>query len=402
MLPFIDARSVYSVKPSSVTRFWGYGWLFPVIILVTVFQNYHDISALMSEGDLLLFKYEGPVLYKIIKDIVYIILFVAIALHSYFIGRLPVAQFSGWLITLIVALVVFSTIDNSPTAGLIGFRWVFPLILFVLMKDWVRTVDNNSAVRWVFIGLIGCLALQFYQLLFMPPVFGEIFPGIPARTPGFFVAPNSASFFGCASAACVMVFAPRKLKLHVYAVVLAVAVSALAQSGTGLVVSSLLALRVLCGRQKTIFWLVALFGVAFALPNLDFLTGRDSYVELSGGGRIDAFLKIFDEAAFSLTNFGIYTNAANLLSANPEDQIAADSLIASWVGNFGLLSAPAFLLLFLFARYDMPTVNWSSAMPCLLVFGLFSMTTIVFEAFPMNLYLALGVWAAQRSTCTRA
>ena len=373
-----------------------YGWLFPAIILATAFQNYDDLSVLMTEGTLMLYRYDGSAFFKITKDAIYAVLFLAILFHSYRIGRLPLTRYSAWLIALIFSMVVFSIVNNDSLAGLIGLRWVFPFFLFVLMKDWSRLVDLGAAVRWMLFGLGSCLAVQSYQLFFMPPVFGEVLPGISARTPGFFVAPNSAAFFACASAACIMVFEPFRLKLRMYSVVLAMAVSALAQSGTGMVASSLLVLLLICGRQQTVFWLVALFGVALALPNLDVLTGRERYVELSGGGRIDSLLTIIDESALSFASFGLYTNAANLLSDDPAGQLAPDSLIASWAGNFGIFSPLAFLLSALFVRYGMRVVDWRRAMPCVLVFGAFSMTTIVFEAFPMNLYLALGVWSAQR------
>ncbi|MGH8846605.1 MAG: hypothetical protein ACREXQ_05080, partial [Polaromonas sp.] len=124
----------------------------------------------------------------------------------------------------------------------------------------------------------------------------------------------------------------------------------------------------------------------------------EDYVELSGGGRLDAFLDIARDSAFSVARFGLYTNTANLQSANPEDQLAPDSLMASWAGNFGFFAVLAAVLSALFIRYRMRAVDWSGAMPCVLVFGIFSMTTIVFEAFPMNLYLALGIWSARRAT----
>lgn len=377
-------------------------WPFPFIFFATVFQNYHDLSGLMSEGSLSLFQYEGPAIYKVIKDIIYVLLFISIINHAFKVRRLPITRSSGWFIVLVSAMVVFSTIDNGVFIGLIGLRWIFPFILFLIIKDWSGLVDKNLSWQWLLLGLLSCLALQIYQLFFMAPVFGEILPGISARTPGLFVAPNSAAFFACASAACVMVFRPCKFKLHLYAVILALVISSLAQSGTGMVASVLLALHILCGRQHVVFWIITLCGLALALPNLDFLTMRENYVELSGGGRLEALFKIFDESALSVARFGLYTNAANLLSANPEDQLAPDSLIASWVGNFGIFAAVAFLLSALFVRYGMREVDWSRAMPCTLIFGVFSMTTVVFEAFPMNLYLALGVWSARRpirTTC---
>jgi hypothetical protein len=383
-----------------MTLFVRYDFLYPGILLATVLQNYHGLSMLMSEGSLSLFKYEGPFIYKILKDIIYIFLFALICFHAFKIRRLPLSRFSGCLVVLISAMIFFSAIDNGPLIGMIGLRWIFPFILFILMKDWGRLVDRNSALPWMLLGLICCLVVQIFQFFFMPPVFGEIFSDIPARVPGFFVAPNSAAFFACASAACVMVFAPFKLRLNLCAIVLALVISLLAQSGTGMVASVLLALRLLFGRQHVVFWVVALFVSAIVIPNLDLLTMRDDYVELSGGGRVDALLKIANDSALSISHFGLYTNTANLLSANPEDQMAPDSLIASWVGNFGVFASVAILLSALFVRYGMRAVDWSRAMPCVLVFGVFSLTTIVFEAFPMNLYLALGVWSAWRPTRT--
>lgn len=380
--------------------FGHYAWFFPMLLLATIFQNYHDLSILMSEGSLFLFRYEGPVFYKMLKDIIYLMILAFIVFSSFAFERLPVDQLSVLLIVFIFAMVGFSAIDNGLLVGVIGLRWAFPFLLFILMKDWVRLVDTNAAVRWLMIGLVFCLTVQIHQLFFMPPVFGEIIPGISARTPGFFVAPNSTAFFACASAASVMVFVPSRLRLHIFSVILSIAVSSLAQSGTGMLASSMLALWILCGNRHSVFWIVALFGLILALPNLDILTGRDSYVELSGGGRIDAFWKILDESAFSFSSLGLYTNTANLLSNHPEDGLAPDSLIASWVGNFGVFASAIFLLSMLFVLHGMRRVDWNRAMPCVLVFFAFSMTTIIFEAFPMNLYLALGVWGAQRQSYT--
>ncbi|MGH8833280.1 MAG: hypothetical protein ACREXV_19675 [Polaromonas sp.] len=373
-------------------------WLFPAMLMAAVLQNFHDLSLLFSEGSLSLFRYDGPIIYKALKDILYVSVLAAILYRAQKTARSPLTGYSGALIALILFMVALSMLANGFVAGLIGLRWIFPFMLFLLMGDWSEVLDTAAAVPWIVLGLAGCLVVQVYQLFYMPPVFGEIFPGVPARTPGFFVAPNSTAFFACVSAACVMVFAPSKLKLRVLAVGLALMVSALAQSGTGIVTAVLLGLRLMCGRHRQVFWMATLCALALALPNLDFLTMREDYVELSGGGRLDAFLDIARDSAFSVARFGLYTNTANLQSANPEDQLAPDSLMASWAGNFGFFAVLAAVLSALFIRYRMRAVDWSGAMPCVLVFGIFSMTTIVFEAFPMNLYLALGIWSARRAT----
>lgn len=373
-------------------------WIFPTMLMAAILQNSHDLFLLFSEQSLFLFRYDGPIIYKALKDVLYVSVFGAIIYRAQKIGRSPLTDYSGILITLILFMVILSMLDNGFVAGLIGLRWVFPFILFLLIGDWSEVLDTAAAVPWILLGLAGSLAVQVYQLFHMPPVFGEIFPGVPARTPGFFVAPNSTAFFACVSAACVMVFAPTKLRFSVLAVGLALMGSTLAQSGTGMVVAVLLGLRLMCGRHRYAFWGITLCTLALALPNLDFLTMRENYVELSGGGRVGAFLDIARESAFTVSRFGLYTNTANLQSANPEDQLAPDSLIASWVGNFGFFALLATVLSALFIRYRMRSVVWSRAMPCVLVFGIFSMTTIVFEAFPMNIYLALGIWSSRRPT----
>lgn len=385
-------------RNQEMMSFSGTRWIFPAMLLAAVLQNFHDLALLISDSKLALFRYDGPVIYKALKDVLYAAVLAAILYHAKKSGRSPLNYHSFAFFSLILTMAALSTLANGYFAGLIGLRWIFPFILFLLMNDWSTEHDTDAAIPWLVIGLAGCLALQIYQLFTMPPVFGEIFPGIPARTPGFFVAPNSTAFFACASTACIMTFAPSNLKLSVVVVMLALMSCALTQSGTGMVVALLLGLRLLCGRHHQVFWIITLCTLALALPNLDLLTMRKDYVELSGGGRLEAFLNIARESAFSISRFGVYTNAANLLSEDPENQLAPDSLIASWVGNFGLFATLAAVLGALFIRYRMQAVDWSRAMPCVLVFGIFSMTTIVFEAFPMNLYLALGIWSARRAT----
>lgn len=371
-------------------------WIFPAMLMATVLQNYYDLSLLFSEGTLSLFRYDGPIIFKLLKDVLYFTVLLTLLHHAQRTGRSPLTDYSSALIVLILLMVTLSVLMNGYLVGLGGLRWIFPFMLFLLMGDWSEVLDTSAAVPWVVLGLVVCLAVQIYQLLYMPPVFGEIFLGLSARTPGFFVAPNSTAFFACGSAACVMAFAPTKSKLKMLVLVLALMVSALAQSGTGVVAAVVLGLHLMCGRHRRIFWMVTLCALALALPSLDFLMMREDYVELSGGGRAEAFLTIVRESALSVARFGLYTNVANLQSVNPADQLAPDSLIASWVGNFGLFSILVAVLSALFIRYRMRAVVWARAMPCVLVFGIFSMTTIVFEAFPMNMYLAIGIWSTRR------
>ncbi len=372
-------------------------WLFPLLLLATLPQNYYDLSAIFAGQPLALYTYQGPIALKLGKDFVYLLLF-GIALWDGLIERRSPLEDFGMLVVLIIGMLfAVSVVQNGPFVALIGVRWTLPFLLFFVLRHWASELDTRVAARWVMAGLVLAVVAQFVQLALMPPVYGEVLPGIPARTPGIFLLPNSAAFFGCASAACVLAFPNSSGAQRGWAVLLSIVTSALAQSGTGVIVSMVLALRwVTTGRPLT-FWVVALVAVAAVFPNLEQIMGREAdYLAESGGGRIEVLLGIARDAMTAVNNFGTYTNAANLQADNPAGEVAVDSLVAAWIGNFGLAALPVLFLVALFAAYRMDDIDWKRAAPCVLVLVLFSFTTVVFEAFPMNLYLLLGIWGARK------
>lgn len=372
----------------------GGRWFFPFVLLATLLQNYHDLAALMTHGSIALYTYTGPIVYKIGKDIIYMMLLASIAWSAWSLGRTPLMDYALGFIILVFAQWAISVLVNGPLIATIGLRWITPFLLFLLMRDWVNALDKDVAEKWLLRGLYVCLAVQVVQLFTMPAVFGEILPGVPARTPGIFIVPNSASFFGCASAALLIIFNSNSRAKCCYFVILGGLISLLAQSGTGIVTAALMALYVFCGRRIKLFGLMMVVGVLLMMPSLNVLTQRADFVAISGGSRLKTLWDTLSGAAFGISNFGVYTNAANLVSANPAEQVAPDSLVTSWIGNFGAFWAFGALLIALFVRFRMTQVDWIRATPALIVFACFSMTTIVFEAFPMNLYLAIGLWSA--------
>ena len=373
-------------------------WLFPLILVATLFQSYHDLSALLSDGQLALFRYEGSIIDKVGKDIIYALLFIEILRTAKKRHTLPLVDFSVALGCLIFALVSISIISNGLVIAMLGLRWATPFILFLMLRDWSKALDRNNTIHWLIFGMIICLGAQIYQIFNMPPVFGEFIFGIPARTPGIFIAPNAGAFFACASAALVVTLKPSGRKSNFLVVVLALIISTLAQSGTGIITSLVLLLYLFCERSPIMFLGLALLTLVATLSNLNVLIMREDYVEISGGGRVDVLIEIARSSIFSVSNFGVFTNAGNLMNENPEDKLSPDSLIASWIGNFGFLSPLTLILTVFFVKYRMKSMQWWVSAPCIVVFILFSLTTITFEAFPMNIYIAIGLWSARRST----
>ena len=370
-------------------------WLVPALLIATLFQNYYDLSAILDGEKLALYAYEGPLIFKLGKDAIYITLLAVVARRAFKFQQSPMTDYALMTFCIIAMLFVFSALVNGPIVALLGIRWSLPFLLFFILRDWARAIERKQAIRWLMAGMITCLAAQIYQLFNMPPVFGEVLPGIPARTPGIFIAPNSTAFFACASAAFILALSGGLGKFSAVCIALAIIISLLAQSGTGMIVSFILGFRALTSKRPAIFWTISLLIVLATVPNLDSLTQRDDYVSASGGGRLKVLADITQKSALEIHNFGVFTNAANLQSDNPKDQVAADSLVASWIGNFGGAAPLLFALTCLFITFNMRKVNWKIAAPCAITFAFFSMTTIVFEAFPMNIFVAIGLWVSQ-------
>jgi hypothetical protein len=369
-------------------------WLFPAALAATLVQNYFDLTTLLAGGGLDLASYGGPLWMKLGKDLIYVGIAAAVAWQGFRLRRIPATPGSFAVLVVVAMLIAITLVANGPVIAVIGFRWVLPFLLFLAMGDWAPLIDRRAARWWLLGGVLLCLAAQVYELFHMPTVFGAIFGGLAARTPGIFVTPNSAAFFACASAATIRALEPDDPAWGWAAVLLAFAVSALTQSGTGIIVTSILVLQMGARHRPVIFWAVALGGSAVLFLNLDVLTQRDDYVAVSGGTRLELLEFIVRRSFLSLTHFGVFTNAAYLQFANAGDSIVSDSLVASWMGNFGAMAIPAAVLTGLFVVGRIDRATWPRVEPVLMVFALFAMTTVIFEAFPMNVYLAIGFWAA--------
>lgn len=368
-------------------------WVVPLLIVSAMFQNYFDLQSVMSGESLKLYQAQGPLAIRALKDTTYIFIILALIYFIYTSGSNVSITF---LLIFTVSLCLFALSigkHNLITAAL-GLRWITPLLIFMLMKDWVRHFDGRAVIGWVYGGMLICAGLQIYQLFNMPPIYGTIF-GLSARTPGIFLAPNTASFFGCTCAAFIITFSGGNFWHKVASASLAFFISSLAQSGTGVVVSAFLILHIFFARSQALLFIAAGLAMLWVIPNLDILLSRDGFTELSGGGRVDRFSEIVSESAFSLNNFGFYTNAANLADAMSQYRRAVDSLIASFIGNFGATTAFVLAAFIFFIMENFKGTKFSNVVPILSVFVVFSFSTIVFEAYPMNILIALSFWGAK-------
>lgn len=368
-------------------------WVVPLLIVSAMFQNYFDLLSVMSGESLKLYQAQGPLAIRALKDMTYIFIIFAL-IYFIYSSRNNVSIAFLLIFTVAICLFALSIGKHNLITAALGLRWITPLLIFMLMKDWAGHFDGRAVIGWVYGGMLICAALQIYQLFNMPPIYGTIF-GLSARTPGIFLAPNTASFFGCTGAAFIITFSGGNFRHKVASASLALVISSLAQSGTGVVVSAFLILHIFLARSQAVLFIAAGLAMLWVIPNLDTLLLRDGFTELSGGGRIDRFSEIVSESAFSLNNFGFYTNAANLADAMSQYRRAVDSLIASFIGNFGATTAFVLAALIFFILENFKGARLSNFVPILSVFVVFSFSTIVFEAYPMNILIALSFWGAK-------
>jgi hypothetical protein len=370
-------------------------WLFPFILAAAVLQNYYDFKAIFDGGALNLSTYEGPIVFKLLKDIIYLGLLAVVIWVAFQIKRWPATLASMLFVILVLFSFSISAAMNDFTIAAIGLRWVMPFVLFLFLRDAAARINPDKGIVWLFFGMLFCLFAQIYQLFNMPPIYGEIFGGWPARTPGIFLAPNSTAFFACSCCACISAFAWHKYWTRVAAACMSLLICLLAQSGTGILTATVLLIWLASGRYSSLSLIVAATLGALIFFNLDAITMREDYVATSGGNRLDVFVDTLGMAMTSIGNFGIYTNAGALNENVFAVNFAVDSLWASWFGNFGVLAPVQLAIVAAFFLQIKKEINWRLAFPCVLVFFLFSMTTIIFEAYPMNLLLGFGVWAAK-------
>jgi hypothetical protein len=367
-----------------------------VIVLAAIFQNYHDLTVLMTTGQANLLAYEGPLVFKLMKDAIMAFLMATCLVVAITGPRNLFTEASLLCFAFIALLFVLSLFSNGLLVALSGLRWFAPIALFLLLRVRPLSFDIVYAARIMSLSVVGCLALQCYQLFYMPPFYGFTLFGLSGRVPGFFLVPNTTAFYVCVSAALSLAFEPRK-DLKVLAVLAAVASTTLTQSGTGFVAIAALVCYALLRRAGFLSLPVAALAVILVFVNLDYITGREGLVGVSGGDRIRIIFELALPAASKLDCFGCFTNAAALLlnkaATMAEGQVLAfDSFIASVIGNLGLFLLPVALCVAVFTINSCRKAQWRRLAPLLLVYALFSLTTIVTEAFPMSILLPLLIW----------
>jgi hypothetical protein len=377
-----------------------------LVVITGVLQNLFEIGSLFLDNTFNFTTYEGPLVFKIFKDVFVAFLIMFSLVFGWSKKCKPLTPETIFCMLMIALLFFLSSMANGVMIAAAGLRWFLPVLLFMVFRGLAGNVKIEMLTKLLYTLLSVCVVLQVLQLFFMPPLYGTIGSGLAARVPGFFIFPNTTAFFASVATSCVLVFGTSRF-MRASSIILCAASSGLAQSGTGILVSILLVLFYFFGRYRKLILCVAPLVLIPLLFFLDEITGRGDFLALSGGGRLEVFSRIVSTTFTSYDSFGLFTNTGVLMSGRFFDNgndlaTVADSMFAAMAGNLGMYSLLVMFSLACYIKKRTEAIDWLKLMPIVAVYFLFSFTTIISEAYPMNLLLTFLMWSSPTLAIHRA
>ncbi len=327
-------------------------------------------------------------LIKFSKDIIFLLLI--LVGFFYFLFKSKLSK-KGFFYFIVFICIVIPSILMSVTSGIImifaGLRWLVPVILIFFISNSIDEKFLNSLIK-ILIGLfIFHFVLQILQAFFASAWYGVNALGLNARNPGLFLIPNTGAFFSLIILYFILYLSSLTVKSKILSIPFFFISVMLTLSGTGFLLFFLI----------IFFWffnlkflkylpLIIVLIIPFFIYSLDlFLSRGEGYVENSGGGRLKIFIESFDLAGLFSNKFGMGTNSYVMLGGGT----IMDSLYASVVLNLGIFGLFFLFSLIIFSLFISIYMKDKALFVFVLVISIYSATTILFEAYPMNLLTAI-------------
>jgi len=275
-----------------------------------------------------------------------------------------------------------------------GVRWTIPLLLIIVLLKYIdkrlQTKISKILIYLFFIAFI----FQIIEFLYMPPLWGQNALGLSKRNPGFFAQNNTMAFFTLIVFYYSLVFKTSKKLSNITYTLVPLSIY-LTSSGTGVVVLGIMYIYLIYSKIKDTFLRASFFILLSGLLGvflymLPILTNRGNVYQ-SILARVSIFFRSFNlDNLFLSSYFGLATNTGILMnhkfSLVSTEFFIADSTLTSIVANIGIIALAVFLYIIFYVR----SKSLEFAL-FLIVFGLFSITTIIMEAYPMNLLFAINI-----------
>ena len=297
---------------------------------------------------------------------------------------------------LIISLSI-SILHNDLIYLLAGLRWSYPILLGILLIGQVSKKNLSGLTNILGIVFILSFSVQIIQVLKSSHWYGTSFLGISKRNPGLFLIPNTKAFFTLCTMFFFLFFKKKSIfkTLVLFLIPISIFITA---SGAGiatyLIILSMYGVGLVFNLRipVSIIGLQSVFISLFTIFLLPIVINRPNLVTTSGWERVKKFTHHFDSSFFS-SKFGTGSNSAvlleNFLSLEKKAQIV-DSTLGSILANLGWvgivllgIGMTIWISRIIFIRRNLEIITFT----CL--FLLFSLTTIITEAYPMNLLFSL-------------
>lgn len=345
-----------------------------------------------------------PIYIKLIKDIglVSLIFFSSLAIfkkkkvHRLLLLYIPLIIFTLFLFAI--------SYLNHPILALAGIRWILPVFLSFFLINHVNDKLMAEVAKVLFILILISLSAQVYQLFYASAWYGVNALGLAARVPGIFLIPNTSGFFICLGLFFNYFFYSKNNYNRKLILVLGSISIFLTASGTAivtllLIVFTVVAYKIVKRRNFILFLflfpqilVILLLATLSLLPTL---TGRgEGILSISGASRWNQFIEILNDSQLIATEFGKGTNTGIALQANLDvatGSIITDSMYTAIISNTGIIGGVIFLAMILIWLFYTLRSKQLDVICFTMIYSLFSATTPITEAFPMNLLFALGL-----------
>ena len=350
-----------------------------LLILCTPIFNYQEIVSFFTNTSAESSSLSA--VYKVGKDIAFLLIIILDVILI--IKTKKISRMFLWFYMVLISLIISSWFfSNSVLLLIIGIRWCLPLFLILPFFVAVDKSYMETISRILYMLLILQVIIQIIEVLIMPPIYGN-------RYPGFFIYPSGAGLFVNVCFVFCYVF---KHNVRM-AFILAICSLIIARSATGVAVFAVLCGLILSYRSnKALLMSLMIMPVAgyLLIANLGTLTGRgeDSIAE-SGGTRVEIFENNIDSFSILPDKFGKATNLAVILEI--KDAFIADSTYTSMMVNFGIIGL---LIIFAVIVYFLIYAIISKKIDIILflfVFLLGGISIIIIELFPVNILLPISL-----------
>lgn len=357
--------------------------------LLNIFELFAIIQNNYSDRGLVL----TPFYIKSIKDLFFISIIVIGVFSVVREKKIFVSKSYLIFVSLAVLSILFTFLGNYTLQMMLaGIRWIIPFVAIPFIYRFVDDKLQSDISKTILILFFISFLFQIFELYFFKnALYGKNALGLSLRNPGFFLIPPTMACFTIVSMYYVSYYSKKKY-LKNFMIYFAGPISVfLTGSGTG-VISLFVFFFVKIYykiRQKYVLVVTIVPMIIILFLTIPTIVGREN-LYISPLTRMSMFFENVtwrDAIISGRFGFGTNTYLAFVTSFDKYQNkgISVDSTFNSILINVGFVS------LFVFLTFYLRNFKFESKyLHFLFIIGIFMITSVLFETFPINLLFAIN------------